>query len=296
MSRFWLVIGALAAVNLAVAAVLTIWMPSGIARGPAPPAFLVAPQITAPIVRVPRERPRLQFESRVRTIMLAEMQRLGLPLPNEPGPRREIAFAGQGGRTQTSGVQAERDQDREVNTLLTPFGIYRAGPAGLLMALVTLASFAAAGTIALYVMPERLSRVRESVSGPRLKSLRLGAIGLLGYLLACALIFILVALVTGVLYAILLAVLLALGTFAGLVAIALALGRWLRSRLAPAATSPVADLLLGVLVIFPLSLIPWIGWLFVLVLAALGFGALLATKFGSEEGWSLDPLRGSQAF
>lgn len=298
MRRYFLVIGALVAVNLVVAAGLTIWMPSGIARGPAPPAFLFAPQVIPPIVRVPRERPQLQFESRVRTIMLTEMQRLGMPLPNQPGPRREIAFDGQtpGTRARVERGQVRFGQDRDVDAVLTPFGVFRAGPTGLLMVLVTLATFAAAGTVALYLMPNRLNRVRESMSHSGTRSLRLGAIGLLGYILAAALVFVLVALVTGVLFAILVAVLLAAASFAGLVAIALALGRWLRSRLAPGAPSPVAELILGVLALFPLGLIPWIGWLFVLVFAALGFGALLATKFGSEEGWSLEPLRGNPGF
>lgn len=298
MSRFLLVAGALAGLNLAVAAVLTIWMPAGIARGPAPPAFLFAPQVVPPVVRVPRERTQALLESRVKTIMLAEMQRLGLPLPNEPGPRREIGFDGQTPTTRLRPGQdrVERGQDREVNAIFTPFGVFRAGPTGLLMALVTLATFAAGGTGALYLTPGRLGRTRETLSRSRTGTLRLGVIGLLAYLLAAALIFVLVALVTGFLFAILVTVLLAAASFAGLVAIALAVGRWLRARLAPGAPSPVAELLLGVLAIFPLGLIPWIGWLFVLVLAALGFGALLATKFGSEEGWSLEPLRSGEAF
>ena len=295
MRRFWLVIGALAGLNLAVAAALTIWMPAGIARGPAPPAFLFAPQVAPPVVRVPRERSTVQFESRVRTVMLAEMQRLGMPVPNEPGPRREIGFDGQTPGTRAR-VERGQDripgQDREVNAVLTPFGVFRAGPTGLLMVLVTLATFAAAGTVALYLMPAQLNRVTQTVAFSRTKSLRLGIIGMLAYVLAAALVFVLVALVTGILFAILVSVLLAAATFAGLVAMALVLGRWLRSHWAPEPRSPIADLLVGVLALFPLGLIPWIGWLFVLVLAALGLGALLATKFGSEEGWSLEPLRG----
>lgn len=174
--------------------------------------------------------------------------------------------------------------------MLTPFGVYRSGPAGLLMVGVALAAAVAAGAALLYLVPARLSRVRDTLTVSVRRNLRLSAMGVLAYLLACSLLFVLVALVTGILFAALLAILLTGATFVGLVALALALGRWLRIRLAPQASSPLADLLLGVLVIFPLGLVPWAGWLAALGLGALGFGALLASRFGSDEGWSLEPL------
>ncbi len=288
MTRFWLVAGMLMAVNLLLATAITVWLPSGVVRGPAPPPFLLAefpPRATVPAVRVSRDRAQ-QLESRIRPIVAAEMQRLGVPVAADAGPRGQIGL-------ERDAPQPRRGPDRDVNALLTPFGVYRSGPAGLLMVLVSLATFVTAGTVTLYLAPGRLSRVRESLAVSRGNTLRLGTIGLLGYVLAGALLFVLVALVTGILFAFVLAVFLATATFAGLVALALAVGRWLRTRVTPKASSPLADLLLGIMAVFPLGLIPWIGWIFVLVLCALGFGALVATKFGSEEGWSLEPLRAS---
>ena len=231
-------------------------------------------------------RDRAPLDTRIRSIVQTEMQNVGFFRTAEPTFRRgnPDAIAGPG-----------RTLDRDVSAILTPFGVYRAGPAGLLTALVTLVSFLGVGVVLLFMLPKRLGRLRDTLSLSATRRLRLEAIGVLGYVLALALLLLLVGLVTGILFAAILAGLLAAGSFAGLVAVALALGRWLRARVAPAATSPVAELVLGVMAIFPLGLIPWLGWVLVPLLAAMGFGALIATKFGSEEGWSLDPLRGGQS-
>jgi hypothetical protein len=233
-------------------------------------------------------RGRAPLDTRIRSIVQTEMQDVGFLRPADPTFRR-TGFE----RGTAAGSQATAD--REFSGVLTPFGVYRSGPTGFLTVMVSLVSLVAAGALVLFLVPYRLGRTREALTRSPRQALRLEAIGVLAFVLSLALILLLVALVTGILFAVVVLVLLAVTGFAGLLAVALALGRWIRRRVAPRAGSPIADLGIGLLALFPLGLVPWLGWLFVLLLAALGFGALVATKFGSEEGWSLDALRGGAA-
>lgn len=308
LRRFYLLLGALGAVNLLTALAITLWLPSTVVSGPAAPATLMFLQ-QQPMVSIPRNRDRGLYEQRIRALIHDEFQNIGLAVPSQTESTRQVGLiAGRSGlQTDTAGglrVQPEAAprterpivQGREVNAMLTPFGVYRAGPAGLLMVGVALAAALSAAVAMLYLAPARLSRVRDLLTVSVRHNLRLGAMGVMGYLLACSLLFVLVAVVTGILFAALLAMLLTGATFLGLIGLALALGRWLRNRLAPGAPSPLADLVLGILVIFPLGLVPWAGWLFALGLSALGFGALLASRFGSEEAWSLEPLHRGESY
>ena len=63
-------------------------------------------------------------------------------------------------------------------------------------------------------------------------------------------------------------------TVLGLAAVSLPLGRAVARRAGLLRQSPLVDLLAGLLVVFILSLIPFLGPLVVAVLAILGFGAI----------------------
>ncbi|MDP2728674.1 MAG: hypothetical protein Q8P59_14190, partial [Dehalococcoidia bacterium] len=101
--------------------------------------------------------------------------------------------------------------------------------------------------------------------------------------------FLLAVVVSGLPYAVLVLAVLAVLTAVGVTAVALALGRWL-SSLVGAVASPLAQLLLGVLLVFPLTVLPYVGWAAAAVIASLGMGATVLTRLGSGRSWSLRAL------
>jgi hypothetical protein len=112
----------------------------------------------------------------------------------------------------------------------------------------------------------------------------------MGYLAALSFIFLLAVGLVGAPLALLVLLGLVVLTVIGLVTTALALGHWLARRVG-ASQSPLAQLALGILVLFPASILPFLGWLVAAVLACYGLGAILLTRMGSGEPWSLQALK-----
>ncbi|MBO0685650.1 MAG: hypothetical protein J2P45_21035 [Candidatus Dormibacteraeota bacterium] len=79
-----------------------------------------------------------------------------------------------------------------------------------------------------------------------------------------------------------------LGIVFGIASLALALGRWLRTRLGPAPALLAA--LAAVLVLLDVALIPVAGWIALAAVAVVGLGVALVTRLGSRGGWSLEEL------
>lgn len=86
----------------------------------------------------------------------------------------------------------------------------------------------------------------------------------------------------------LLLALVAIGVVLGVAALALALGRSLRTLLGPA--PPLLGALVGLLVLIDVGLVPYAGWLFLVVVAVLSLGLAVLTRMGSPSGWSFDEL------
>ena len=76
----------------------------------------------------------------------------------------------------------------------------------------------------------------------------------------------------------------------GYLSLVYAFGRGLLSRTGWQASSPVASLALGLLLLLPLIRIPYVGVFFVFVYLSLGLGLTITTHFGSNEPWDLTPL------
>ena len=76
----------------------------------------------------------------------------------------------------------------------------------------------------------------------------------------------------------------------GYVVAAYALGRTLLRKAGWQGSSPLIGLALGLLLLLPLARIPFVGGLVTLIYAGLGLGLVIATRFGSNERWSLTPL------
>jgi len=84
---------------------------------------------------------------------------------------------------------------------------------------------------------------------------------------------------------------LVLGGFGGYIALAYALGHGLLLRAGWGHLSPLYGLFLGLLILFALGEIPWLGLALRAIFFSLGMGVVVATRFGSGEPWDLTPLR-----
>jgi hypothetical protein len=81
----------------------------------------------------------------------------------------------------------------------------------------------------------------------------------------------------------------ATGVLFGVAVLALAVGRGLGARLGPA--PGLIPALAALLLLFDLALVPFLGWLALLVLAVTGLGVAALTRLGSAVGWGLEDLR-----
>ena len=297
MHRFWIVLAILGAGNLLMAAALTFWLPERLAsaetethRRDLRTYFTISPDQTS-------------FERRVQSIVRRELQqpldftRNPIPPPFTRTARQEQLRNPLGNtRADTPPgrmTPLERRVGEEATAILTPFGVYQSGPVGIGLVLLSLCVLLIGSGMSLYLMPYRLRVLRDTLSTSWQRRLRLSSLGLLGYLIAILLMFVLVTLIVDFPFAVMLLLALSIVTFVSLVSVSLALGSWLSHRLNLPVTTPLAHLSLGTLVLFPVGLIPLLGWAAMLAISFLGFGAMLATKFGTQEGWSLDPLQKS---
>lgn len=164
------------------------------------------------------------------------------------------------------------------------------GPAGGLFTFWWFLSTAAAMILlalaAMVALPARVRRAAERVTPASLSFMFAGGIAtaLLG-LAASALLRLSFVLLS---FVVLVAGLALFGAIFGLAALALALGRWLRSRLGP--VPPLLAALAGLLVVLDVALVPWVGWLVLAVLAVTSLGLAVLTRLGSSSGWSLEDL------
>jgi hypothetical protein len=150
---------------------------------------------------------------------------------------------------------------------------------------------AGAGTVllvlgALVAMPARVRRAAERVH-PTTLSLFFAA-GVATVLLVFAVselmraTFILLSLVP-FLWAISL-----LGAVFGAGGLALALGRWLRTRVGD--VHPLIAALVAAVALYDVALVPVAGWIVLAVVAIVALGVAVVTRLGSPGGWSLEEL------
>ena len=265
------------------------------------------PQVAPPErrggIRVNWHQPRRdamdpRIESHVREIVRSEMR------PNQDSST-ELAVASRPisdtslhggvprGVVRGQGPDTEPPRTRrgqELRRLLLPFGVLREVGGGVGLYLTSLVTFIAVCAGAIFLAPARMKAAREAIHRDAYNMVRLGLIGFLGYLSILALCIMLAATVVGIPLAVLILLGLAPVTVAGLASVGLALGGSLRRAAQVEVASPVYDLLIGLLVLFPGGLIPYLGWLVAGTTASLGFGAVLVTKLGSRDSWSLQIL------
>ena len=78
-----------------------------------------------------------------------------------------------------------------------------------------------------------------------------------------------------------------LSSYTGFISLSYALGKRLLTRAHWGYLPPIYALLLGLVLLYPLAEIPLVGLLFKILLASLGTGIVVVSRFGSGEPWSL---------
>lgn len=160
----------------------------------------------------------------------------------------------------------------------------------LVSALGKLLSLYLTGALLLFVFPRSIRRMEKALTQPILSLVRMAIVGLLcGLLVVFLVMSSSFTMVTFPLTVFLGLVLLA-SSFVGVISLVYTIGHWLLKRAHLSQLSPMVSLLLGLLVVFALSEIPYFGWLVNILLASLGLGVVVATRFGSGETWTLTPL------
>lgn len=162
-------------------------------------------------------------------------------------------------------------------------------PPRMISMLSALLALEASAALLLYATPRPIGRISRALG-----SWREGGRALL--LGLCGLVIVVVIGITASFtmltfpLVILLGLMLFMGAFVGFTSLAYALGRSLLLRAGWGHLSPLISLLLGILILFSVSEIPWVGVAFKILVASLSLGAAIATRFGSGQPWNLDCL------
>ena len=168
-----------------------------------------------------------------------------------------------------------------------PFGRHLIGLRGVVSALASYIFLYLISVMALFVLPRPLRVARDALRRGGGEILRLFGIGVLGGLAALALIALGALTFVAFPLSLVLSAALFLAAAAGMVAVALALGRGVNRWAGLPEPSPLFDLALGALIVFALARIPVAGWAIVALFGALGLGVVIATRFGAGSPWSL---------
>lgn len=146
------------------------------------------------------------------------------------------------------------------------------------------------GVLILFAAPRAVRRVADKFT---LTFGRLARLTLFGFLFAVLVLAVgissALALGTFPLTILLFALLFSGGIF-GIITLAFAIGRALMRRAGWGHLSPLYALLLGQLIVFSISSIPWAGKALFVIFACLGLGATIVSRFGSGQPWSLNIL------
>ena len=85
-----------------------------------------------------------------------------------------------------------------------------------------------------------------------------------------------------------------LSSFVGVTAFSLNLGRWLLERAGWTGNSFPLALGLGLVILYALFNLPFIGIFFLIVIACVGLGATISSRFGTDQSWNINTLVGEE--
>lgn len=188
---------------------------------------------------------------------------------------------------------AEKDHwaaSRTFSLWLRPFGIHRPDVNDVWWALGSFSVLGTVATILLFLFPKRARYVSKVLLAEPLANQVLNVVvGLVAYGVAFALLRLAWLTIVGMPFIPFLVGGVWLITMCGIVAVSFSLGRTLL-RIAGVFLPPLAEALIGLWLLFVTSMLPIFGWIVGGVAAALGFGVLLQTRFGTRQRWSLEAL------
>jgi len=190
-----------------------------------------------------------------------------------------------------------------LETLLAPFplprppfphgpwsGAERSGVGSLVGNLATLVRDFLAGSLVLFLLPERMRAMTFGARGGFRRLLRPFFVGLLIAVVLGAIALLSMLSFHTFPLPFLLAAVFFLQAWIGSVALAFALGEAWLSRAGWSTRRPLYALAYGTLLLFAATTIPYAGWVFLGVIWLTGAGVTLTTHFGSGSAWSLAPL------
>lgn len=207
-------------------------------------------------------------------------------------PSRGI-FVSAGGRTgfqfprppASSNRQSPPRPNPDDVLFIRPFGVLQPGQSGAALYFASLAATIGTGLVLFILFPRRLSRISTAMHGSIWHVARLAAIGIVSIVGLSSLLVLLFIVVMGIPVAVAFLAGAAVVITTGIAAVCLALGRRLSAWMRLSRRIPALDLVLGALLLLPLTLIPWAGWLLAALAAIIGLGAVVFTRFGGE-GWA----------
>jgi hypothetical protein len=174
------------------------------------------------------------------------------------------------------------------NVWLRPFGLHRSGLPGMFWLLGSFVSALILATVALFIFPRRVGVLAQVLSNGWGQRFLAFVIGVLGYLGTGLLAFLIFINVVGWPLLIVISLAVYVASAFGLVGISLALGRAVTGFLRLGERGSLFNLIVGTVVLFLASIIPYLGWVVVGLSVVLGFGAILWTRAGSTASWTLD--------
>ena len=180
--------------------------------------------------------------------------------------------------------------ERFFSLWLRPFGVHHPDASDLWWAM---GSFAVLGTVAtglLFAFPKRIRYVSQLLRAEPVANHTLNVmVGIMSFFVAYALLRLSWLTIVGVPFIPFLVGGAWIVTMLSIVAVSFTIGRVLLRRL-DLALSPLTEALIGLWLLFITSMLPVVGWIIGGIAATLGVGAMLQTRFGSRQRWSLDVL------
>ncbi|MCL4533778.1 MAG: hypothetical protein M1370_01280 [Bacteroidetes bacterium] len=173
---------------------------------------------------------------------------------------------------------------------IRPFGLHSAGLEGIGWYATSFGILLISSFVTSFVFPRQLKTVSDALRRQPRRSLWFLLLGLIAYATLGLLVTLLFLNFTTIVLLLLVLPALLLATLLGLVAVELWIGQVITRWGHIEGSSALMELLVGVVLLFLVSSIPYAGWAAVGIAAAIGFGALLYTRFGSGEEWSLGTL------
>jgi hypothetical protein len=159
-----------------------------------------------------------------------------------------------------------------------------------IFAVVSLAIFVVILVVALLIvalLPKPVRTISEAITQQPFRVILCGTLGLI---LVAPLALLLTISVVGIALIPLEVILVVSAVLLGFIAVGQLIGRGILDRLGRPSAGPLRQTLWGLIVLWVVGWIPYIGWMVKSVAIVVGLGATLVTRFGTHRAWECAPL------